>query len=517
MSDITYRVRPTIDSRVERQIITYMVVNDEFLNQIRPVYDQVGGLKGRMSGHVARWCLEYYEHYDKAPQQHIQELFETHKPHLDEVESEAIAEFLSGLSEEYERQDKVNIPYLLDEAEKYFRTLSLTAVKDELGMLLAQGRLDEAENRVAEYNRVSRPQSNGVDLIHDVEFAQDVFMNDSAFRLFKMPGILGYYTDPIERGHLIGLAGATGIGKSWWLWFFAQVALFQGINVVFIDYEMSLRQRSRRAVQSLTGLPLPKHAGKILIPKFDCYRNQINECKEVCAQQLYSPEGQKPVWGSHNPHYKLCSKCRGDNNDRWQVESWYEVIEKPGIDFASAGFGLNRILKTHNRIGKLHLASFPEQSMTVADLKTYLKNLMFYENFDNIGLVVTDYADKMRPKYPGDPYRHRINELWSGHKSIAQEFHCCVITGSQTNTSRTGKDAGRGDWAEAIGKLELADLGIILNQSPADKENSMMRIFIGKKRHDDYDLKKELKVLQQLRIGQPYLDATESKMEGKKK
>ena len=118
--------------------------------------------------------------------------------------------------------------------------------------------------------------------------------------------------------------------------------------------------------------------------------------------------------------------------------------------------------------------------------------------------IITDYADKFRPEYNKD-YRHGINEIWEGHKGLAQDKNAIVITGSQSNTVRTGARIKQGSWAEDIRKLNLIDIGISLNITPEQKIKGMMEIGIMANRYDYFDVLGNINVLHQLKIGRPYL------------
>jgi replicative DNA helicase len=142
----------------------------------------------------------------------------------------------------------------------------------------------------------------------------------------------------------------------------------------------------------------------------------------------------------------------------------------------------------------------------MSKFRAYLHNLEHYENFIP-DVIVTDYADKFAPEDKRLSPRHQLRQIWEEHKALAQERHCLVITASQSSAARTEKDTKQGDWSEAISKLELVDVGFILNQTPDEKREGLMRVVVAKQRHDDFDILGEVKVLQCYKIGKPYLDS----------
>ncbi len=110
-------------------------------------------------------------------------------------------------------------------------------------------------------------------------------------------------------------------------------------------------------------------------------------------------------------------------------------------------------------------------------------------------------ADKRMEK------RNQVNSIWVGHKGMALERYCAVFSGSQSNTLRTGKDVGVGNWAEDIGKVAEIDKGVALNQTDEEKLQGIMRISKVADRHEAYNASTDVVVLQCLAIGNPMLDS----------
>jgi len=155
------------------------------------------------------------------------------------------------------------------------------------------------------------------------------------------------------------------------------------------------------------------------------------------------------------------------------------------------------------RGSRFHLVEFPSGTLTMSELKAYLYNREQYHG-EVYDVIITDYADKMKPEIHRE-HRHGINEIWEGHKGLAQEKKALVVTGSQSNTARTGKTIGQGDWADDIRKLNLVDAAMAINMSPEQKLKGLMEIGIMAQRHDYFDILGVIHVLHQLKTGRPYL------------
>lgn len=309
----------------------------------------------------------------------------------------------------------------------------------------------------------------------------------------------------------MGIVGSAGIGKTWWLMYIALRALFSGLNVVFVSLEMSELQMVRRIQHWVTGNPLAKHAGHLLLPVFDCVKNQDGRCKDGCSESLYPfsiDKNQKiilPDYYEAPKNYETCTECMG--HSKFEVSSWFRREEKE-----REALTIDRAMAKRRAVEKMSAVKgkrFKVYGMnsgegTMQQLETYLNHLEYYEGFV-ADVVVTDYADKF--KNDRQDYRHGINDIWEQHKGMAQRRHCLVATGSQSNTARSGKDIKQGDWAEDIRKLNLVDIGFSINQNDEDKMKNIYRCSLMKQRHDDFNAFVKITVLSMLKIGRPYLDS----------
>lgn len=201
-----------VDGGPERMFLTGAIVSDQFLKEASTFYDP-DLLEVRHTRTVAEWCFRFFNKYGKAPGIGIKDIYETHLDRLEPTDREMIAELLAGLSEEYERADKLNVPYLLDSTEKHFKTLSLTRLTRMVNGLAANGNVEEAEAELANYKRVGRPTSLGCNPFTDAEGLQRAFEQVDA-PLFTMPGKLGHMMGSVlNRDQFVALMGPEKRGK----------------------------------------------------------------------------------------------------------------------------------------------------------------------------------------------------------------------------------------------------------------------------------------------------------------
>jgi replicative DNA helicase len=496
------RRRQPEDSRIERKIITGMVVSTEYLREIKPIYKS-DSLFLPFSKTIASWCLEYFNHYQTAPGRQIQEIYHDKlKLDLDNTEAKLIEEFLSGLSDEYENQELFNVSYLLDQTLEHFRLQSLKAINDRLKQAIDNNLVDDGEAIIKDYHRIARPEVIGINPFSD-EGLSLVWDKRDKDILFKLPGDLGDRLGYFEREQLVGVLGEQGAGKSFWLQFIAQCSVRAGLNTLIFTFELSKRQYINRILHNITALP--KESGNILLPVFDCARNQDNSCNRkirVCEVGLQDKEGNLPDKEDTPKRYKPCTECRETKNFEQTV--WYYTERRRRRSETSDA----KQIKTENNLlrgKKLIVLQYPSKTKKVSDLKPILYNLEHYQNF-NPDVIIIDFADKMLPESKGD-FRLQLGEMWELLKSLAQERHCAVFTASQSNTLRTGKRIGQGSWAEDISKAGSIDDGFAIYQTAEQKEDGILEVTQLKKRDDEFSTLRRITVLENRQIGRVYLDS----------
>ena len=505
------------DNKIERQIIIGMITSTRFLKEVQMMYRE-NALQESYIKTIAKWCLEYHDKYNKAPGKDIENIFRGYKKStLSPDESDLIEDFLYKVSEEYKGYDgqNLNIDSLSDNTELHFRIESVKNFIKKIDQAILGGRIDEAEEMIGSFTRITKEETKGIDPYRDREkIKESLSPKETGDALFDLPGDFGYLVGQPERGMLLAVVGSTGIGKTWWLQFLSELSFFAGYNTCFISMEMSEKQMIRRYHHSTTARPTEKHAGNILIPVFDCLKNQKNICnkaKRICDVGLglieHGEDIEKPLFEEANQYYIPCTICRDKLlNNSFEVATWFKQVKRGELTPEEALRKQKVLSETlYKRSGKFKLLEFPSGTLTTKMLETHLYNLEFYEDFIP-DVIITDYADKMQSSHKRE-YRHQLNEIWEWHKGIAQKKHILMITGSQSNTSRTGADIKQGDWAESIGKSNLVDIAFSLNQTPIEKQEGIMRIGIMKQRHDDFNVMGEAMVLQQYKIGKPYLDS----------
>lgn len=450
-----------IDLDPERKIITHMIVSPQFLKNVAPLY-RPEHLKAGYARMVADWCLEYWGVYKEAPGKQMQDIFKSKAKSIDEDDADNIRDFLSGLSKQWQEIESLNVEYAVSQAVIYLKSRALENLRDNIDEALTENDLARGEQFVGTFQRVEKPFGEGVSLLKDSQKVISSFMEDAEM-LMSFPGALGEVTGPLRRGDFVAFLAPMKRGKTWWLWYLAETAMYAQLKTLFISLEMTEAQIIRRAWQSIVARPI--NSKNVTIPYF--------EAKEY------------------------------DGEDQWIVKSKSEFREGVNAKIIKEQQAKYKMLF---RGGDVRILSFPSARLTVEDLEIHLSNLETFENFVPDAIVI-DYADLLLPgrTFRGD-HRHGLNEIWMGLRRMAQERLCLVGTASQAEKSTFKEDASQMHVAEDVRKFAHVTGMWALNQSIKEEEQGIMRVAQLGVREGRRSFQQAV-VLQSLDIGKPCLDS----------
>lgn len=493
----------------ERQILTYMIIDDRFLKEVETIYDR-DLVETSFVNLIADWCFEYFTQYGKSPGRHIQQLYEQwDKEHPDDEWSDIIGDFLLSMSSEYERADKSNTDYLLDKAERFFEAKNLKLLAEEILEDLETDNVADAERRVESFKKVERPSSSGINPFTDEEAIRAAFEEKSE-PLFIFPDALGaMINDQLTRDAFIGIMAPEKRGKSWWLMEFAIRAAKSRCNVAFFqvgdmsEHQMIIRKHVYIAQKSNK----EKYCGEFLLPILDCKYNQIDDCireERKTHFGIVDGEGEKFPF-EEVEEYEVCTSCKVKSPMNFKGAVWYEKInvEEP-LDWRE-GLELGQRFAKRLKGRDYKLSTHPNRSINVRGLKSILDNWESKEGFI-ADVIVIDYADILAPEDSRKEFRHQQNETWQALRALSQERHCLVVTGTQADAASYGKKSiSLSHFSEDKRKYAHVTMMVSLNQTPEEKREGIMRIGQLVVREDDFDIASKVKIIQCLRIGRPHL------------
>lgn len=498
-------LRRKVDTTLERRIITGLIVSKKFLNEI---YQQIDFeyFTNNFTQTVAVWACEFYETYEEAPFDHIQDIFDVEKEKLPEEESTLIEELLVNISKKYSYEKGINVEYLRDQTLEYFNLRELQTRTTNTQNLLAVGDVKAAEEELNKTKKIQKAVSNWVNVFDEEEVKK--YFEESETVFFQMPGDIGKYMGPIEKGWLVGFEGAFKRGKTWILIEFAVMAMLSKIPVVFFSLEMTLKQVKERIYKRLTAyaVNIKKH-GYIKYPCFDCKLNQWGNCDNAHRTNkitLMEYNVELPEFTLDN-EYEPCTWCRTNSPKDYQATSWFRAEKRPEFNETTVPKSMKEFDELFGHL--LRVKIFPRFTANMSDMKHSLNML---EQTEEIvpQMIIVDHADICAPETSNSVGFQKEDETWMALGALAGDRYAAVITATQvTGAGLEVRKLKLKHTARWVGKLGHVDAFYAINQDKFEKKAGMLRISAMEHRHMEIDEFISCAVLQQLHVGQPILDS----------
>jgi len=488
--------RKKTDVNVEKRIITGMIVSKEFMQSIYPLID-FAYFKSSFTRRVAYWVYDFYEAYEEVPFDDIQSIFNAEEPKLKEEEAKLISKLLTRISKRYAQDKGINLPYLLDQTELYFKTRELEITSGNLKVLLEKGDIKGAEDQLSSFRKIQKLTSEWIDPFDNNEIDETFNQMDEEFLV--LPGKLGEFIGNLERDWLIGISGAFKKGKTWFLQEFELMGILCNLKVAHFSLEMNKQQTKERLYRRMTGGY--EEGERLVFPCFDCVKNQDDSCEldqRVCDEP--SPEKF-----NEEDTYLPCTACRNDGTDNYETASWAEMLDAPSFDVSSVGRTLEAWQKSYNDL--LRIKIYPRFSANISDVKRDLDLLEQLEDFVP-DIILIDYADILKPEEDNSVGIDKEDRTWIALSQLAAERHALVI--APTQVTKSGQDVSRlkvEHTAKWVGKLAHVDGMMTLNQTDEQKESGIMGVGWMLHRHKKFDANATVTVLQKLMVGQANLDS----------
>jgi len=497
--------RVKIENSLEKRILINLITNTDFLKQIARLY-RFEYFTSSYSAIIAEWCIDFFDTYGYAPNTEIQSIYTAKKNTLSEEDQNLISKLLLNLSE---LSDVIsnNLEYLVNETVSFFKQRSLELSADKIKSALERQDLSTAENVVLNYKSIANISANWVNPFENNEFENVFAKKEEGF--FKLPGELGAFLGDMHRGWVVALEGAYKRGKTWWLQEFGLMAAMDGLNVVFVSLEMKkevmLDRMYRRICASIDSHKVPQE-GYILVPCFDCKRNQHGTCdfSQRQNQTILAYEDEELPECTPDLDYTPCTFCMGTPD--YEFATWWEVREdyklhtkEEVVNDIQAFFGLYG----HH----FKFKEYPRFSANIRDIESDIQLLIDTDGFVP-DVVIIDHADILKPESRNDAGIQKEDETWIALSQLAGKFNVLCVTATQI--TKEGQDAAEVDiqhTARWSGKLGHLDMLIGLNQTPEEKQKGILRINTILHRHEEFASNKHCAILQHLGIGQTHIDS----------
>jgi len=305
------------------------------------------------------------------------------------------------------------------------------------------------------------------------------------------------------------------VHNTFWLLEFAMRAMMNGNNVAFFQAgDMTEKQQLRRmAVYLAKRSDRERYCGERQIPCVDCWYNQTDDCELSAREQygirLFDPDmEQKKITfdmlmeaKQDYPEYKPCRNC-----DKIRGAVWLEHSPPVKVLTWKDAYKIMKAWqKKHNK--KFKLATYPNETLTMQEISNLLT---LWERQDGFvpDVVLIDYADILAPDYDCSRLdgRGQINKIWQRMRKLSQEKHCLLITATQAAASSYDKETlSLSDFSEDKRKYAHTTATYSLNQTDEEKKIGIMRIGELVVRESEFDRTRQVKVLQCLQRGRPFI------------
>lgn len=405
---------------------------------------------------IAKRATAYWQSYQEPPGEHLLDIVDSIC--VERKKDEAV--FRRLYKSMCEIKDGINAKYIIDEATTFIRQQRLKVGILEAVDHLQSGNLDQAEQVLVSSMR-------GVLNLFDPGVR---FQDTSRLLSFLSSDVSAFSTgiDQLDsrqlgpsRKELHLFVAPPKRGKTWWLIHLGKQALLQHLIVVHITLEMSEKKISQRYIQSLFS---------------------VSKRKEP-QQRIAFTE---------------------DELGRFVGIETLEVQGRPSFQDPDIEQKLrNRLDSIGSRI-KLIIKEFPTGALTVRELEGYLDALQLSAKIIP-DLLLIDYADLMH--VDTQYFRQSLGKLYQDLRGIAVKRNIAVATASQSNREGASSKLLTGtSVAEDFSKIATADVILTYNQTTAEQELKLARLFVANGRNDEDRF--EVLVAQNYGLGQFCLDST---------
>jgi len=152
------------------------------------------------------------------------------------------------------------------------------------------------------------------------------------------------------------------------------------------------------------------------------------------------------------------------------------------------------------------LSTYANGTLTIGKIKSILSEWKKTDDFVP-DVIIVDYADLLEDSTTSD-FRHKQNLIWKGLRSLSQEQNSLVLTATQADADSYSKDLlDLKNFSEDKRKYAHVTAFYGLNQDHKGREKKMGLIRVNELlvREGDFDSKTTITILQNLRIGRPFL------------
>ena len=440
-----------VSQHLQDSFLYLCITSDEFLGLVRPDL-----LPDFFSSSVCANCVrivyDFWDTFKRAPKDHFHDELVKRLDDIPENDRPLYAEYLKKV----QALNPPDYHYVITQVNDFVKCRELETAVIRCAELVKDGEFGDARTVMYDAFRVGVNHENmGLDYIKDRSNLRvrgdgpNYIMSTGIEALDKLIG--GY-----SRSRFVCIMGGYKGNKSWALLHAAKTALMGGLKVLFVSHELTEMEVEKR-MDMMWGAMVDEEEPK-----------------------------------------KVEIRTRDENG---RFDDFIEL--RPSVYDVGA---VNKVRDVMGRMGgRLIIKKYPINTCTMAELNRYLDHLEQFCDFVP-DVVINDYADIMSYTSEFNEKRHGLNDVYLGHKTIADERNILVMTASQVTVEAIKKRRIKmSDFSEDKRKAGNVDLALAICQTDKMEEIGMMSVNVVANRSGLMNV--GCTVLYNLEIGQFCLDS----------
>lgn len=500
------------DEYIERRILVGLITSTEYLQEVEKIWSPAY-IESVSAKTLANWCFEYFHKYNKAPGKEIESVFISQAENLDDTRANDLGVILESLSDDFV-EGSFNFEYLLDQTRDYFNKQHLLKLADDIKDNVEDNDIENAEKIASSFSMLATDEARVINPFSDPMLVKEAFIQDKT-PLIYFPKALGkFLNSQLVRNSFVAFMGPEKRGKTFLLMELAVRGVMAKKNVVFFQAgDMTEEQQIRRlAIYFSKKSDRERYCKGMYVPVLDCWYNQTDTCdfsERECNFGIFSNGmNQKEVTKEmleqiiqQNNDYLPCRNCPKMKGAVWL--KWSPAVSP--LTWKEAYKEMRKWKKKHS--GQLKLCTYANETLSIREIYSLLDDWERREDF-KVDVIIIDYADILAPDKDISKldWRNQQNKIWQRLRSLSQQKNCLVVTATQAAASSYVKESmSLSDFSEDKRKFAHVTAMYGLNQLPEEKKLGILRLNELVVRDDVFDSTKEVKILQCLQQGRPFI------------
>ena len=431
--------RERMSGALQENILVLLCHSDAACKTIRVVVGSPKLFESKMYREIAGIAIDWVDKYGEAIKEHLPDELEDVLKGDDKLVAASYEKLLKNL---HAAKDLINSVYVISQLHKFVRHQTMKSALYAAVMAADEGEIEKVEVILQTALKSQVTNFEGGTSLGNVEESLRFLDNEEAPFLTGIQVLDDHHVGPAP-GTVFLVQAPLKRGKSWMLMHLGKHAWMHGKIVVHVTLEMSEAKTTARYFQSL--FAITKRDAKVRVPRFS------------------------------------------KNADGTMSDVYFETVDTLRYDDPDIRALLaKKVRRQLARKAPFRIKGFPSGSLTMAGLEAYLDGLERHEKIVPDMLII-DYAELMKlDGKDANDKRNAIGKLYVELRGLATSRNFAVVTASQTN--RTGiakKVSDETDLSEDLSKGFTVDTIITYNQTPAEYELGLARLFVAAHRDDE--------------------------------